>query len=78
MKFKCTTSYERHRKKVDRCQHWHPWFAWRPVRVQEGYCVWLEHIWRRGDYYLGWTDGYWEWQYQHRRPITEFEPRDEE
>jgi hypothetical protein len=27
--------------------NWHPWFAWRPVKVDSGECRWLEWIERR-------------------------------
>jgi hypothetical protein len=23
---------------------WHPWFAWRPVRLEDGTMVWWEHL----------------------------------
>jgi hypothetical protein len=34
---------------------WHPWFAWYPVLVDDGYPCWLRWIWR-----AGWkVDGEW-------------------
>lgn len=30
--------------------YWSPWFAWRPVRIEDtGETVWLEWIWRHVD-----------------------------
>ena len=31
----------------DRVQRWRPWFAWRPVRLGEDDCRWMETIERR-------------------------------
>jgi hypothetical protein len=28
-------------------EDWHDWFAWFPVRTDEGYLVWLEYVRRR-------------------------------
>ena len=28
-------------------QPWHPWFAWRPVRLEQGGLAWLRQTWRR-------------------------------
>ena len=44
MKFNCGPySYTRWLNK----RLWHLWFAWRPVRVAEGDCRWLEFVERR-------------------------------
>jgi hypothetical protein len=33
--------------------YWRPWFAWRPVVIEDGEDkVWLEWIWRHDDRYL--------------------------
>lgn len=42
--------------KKNRLGQWHLWFAWHPVRVEQGYVVWLETVerivlWR--SYYSG-------------------------
>lgn len=26
---------------------WHPWFAWHPVSIGDGKCVWFETVYRR-------------------------------
>ena len=45
MKFRCgESSWAR----TIRRGEWHRWFAWRPVRVKEHNCRWLEMVWRRG------------------------------
>lgn len=32
--------------------YWNPWFAWRPVQIEDtGQTVWLEWVWRHTDYY---------------------------
>lgn len=61
MRFNCgRTQYE---KDQDR-KKWHRWFAWRPVRVVEGDCRWLEVVERRGSkYYSGYT---YSWEYEYR------------
>jgi hypothetical protein len=33
--------------KLKMLRAWHPWFAWRPVRVGESDCRWLEYVERR-------------------------------
>lgn len=46
------------------CQHrderrreWRVWFAWRPVKMRDGECVWLEKIEKR--YTLKWWSNSW-------------------
>jgi hypothetical protein len=29
---------------------WQPWFAWYPVKTQDGYRVWLETVFRKWNY----------------------------
>jgi len=38
-------------------REWHPWFAWRPIRIGS-VVVWLEVIQRRFEY-LAFGDGYY-------------------
>lgn len=45
-----TWATERERRRAAKML-WHPWFAWRPVRMIDGECVWLEKIQRRVNYY---------------------------
>lgn len=62
MKIKCGPSWwERHLAK----QEWHRWFAWRPVRVGEGDCRWLEAVERKGTYWC-YGHGSWDWKYRVR------------
>jgi hypothetical protein len=35
------------RLKERRPTDWHRWFAWRPVRIDDGRIVWLESVYRR-------------------------------
>lgn len=42
----------------------HPWFAWRPVYLQDGRFAWLESVQRRRDRSL--YDGHWIWRYEVR------------
>jgi hypothetical protein len=45
---------------------WHRWFAWFPLKTQDGTWVWLETIWRRFD---GLTIDYIEvWNYRINLP----------
>jgi len=52
MRFKCSPS--RHTDKdvvkdilVTHLRNWHSWFAWYPVSVESGVCVWWERVERR-------------------------------
>lgn len=56
MKFACGPSWY---AKVLAKEKWHVWFAWRPVRVAEGDCRWLEYVVRKGRYGMGG----WNWDY---------------
>lgn len=50
MKFNCGPSFaERHNRK----QQWHKWFAWRPIRLNENDCRWLEYVERKINYSFG-------------------------
>jgi len=39
-------------KKLENMLRWHIWFAWHPVRCQDGTVVWLEFVWRCWPWYL--------------------------
>ena len=49
---------------------WHPWCAWRPVRIGSGDCRWLETIERRyvkiqyKNNYLPFGGPYGRWEYR--------------
>ena len=45
---------------------WHPWFAWRPVKVGDNDCRWLERVWckRSVEGWYGTSDS---WKY---KPLT--------
>lgn len=43
---------------------WHRWFAWRPVKLQDGWWAWLEYVDRCA--YYGWFRTWWE--YSAREP----------
>lgn len=59
MKLHCGPSLEERAIKRDRRrEQWHPWFAWRPVRVDARTCIWLEMIERKGARSGDWTYRY--------------------
>lgn len=45
MRFNCGPTFE---EKWEQRKQWHPWFAWRPVRVDSRDCRWLEWVERKG------------------------------
>lgn len=71
MKFNCGKTYATRVKELmpalererERVSQWQRWFAWRPVRLGDNDCRWLEWVERKpthchitdGDY---WTDGF--------------------
>lgn len=61
MKFNCGETLA---EKKQRLGQWHRWFAWRPVRVGEKECRWLEYVERKGRYYASIRDGTWFWDYR--------------
>lgn len=61
MKFKCGESNDQRWRRL-KC--WHQWFAWFPVRCGDGYCHWLETLWRRGTPKKGATFEWWEWEHR--------------
>lgn len=60
MKFNCP-SPEQIKKEMEA---WHLWFAWRPVRVGEADCRWLETVQRRGVFHVSWHEAWWTWEYR--------------
>ncbi len=65
MKFSCgKTRAQKRAEKIERLQNWHKWFAWRPVRVGNNDCRWLELVERRGELiYQGSISESWRWCY---------------
>lgn len=47
MRFKCRATYEERVLEAEDMKRWQRWFAWRPVMMPWGECVWLETIERR-------------------------------
>ncbi len=47
MRFDCGESATEKRRRLS---VWHKWFAWRPIRVKDHDCRWLEYIERRAEY----------------------------
>lgn len=45
-----------------RLEEWHPWFAWKPVRLEGRDCRWLEWVQRRGKYILYRHCFHWEYK----------------
>ena len=35
---------------------WYAWFAWYPVRLEDGKCIWLEKVNRQDTW---WSQGHW-------------------
>lgn len=48
---------------------WHVIFAWRPRRVGDWDCRWLELVERKGTFIHGYDDAYWEWEYRPHEPF---------
>lgn len=55
MKFDCGPTWQEKRAAKEK---WHRWFAWRPIRVDDHDCRWLEFIERRITWEYGWGDVY--------------------
>lgn len=68
MRFNCGPSYS---VRMARLRQWHTWFAWYPVRVEEGDCRWLEFIERRDVRGMSFMPH--DWQY---RVIEEYDPEE--
>jgi hypothetical protein len=64
MKFNCSRPIDLYMARVDRLLEWHPWFAWRPVRVDSGDCRWLEWVERRGNFWAACGESWWTWKYR--------------
>jgi hypothetical protein len=61
MRFDCgETEFE----KTYRLINWHSWFAWRPVKLDDHDCRWLECVARRGEQKSSWHETWWEWSYR--------------
>lgn len=45
-------------------QQWRRWYAWRPVRVGENECRWLEWVERKETYETYWDETRWESEYR--------------
>jgi hypothetical protein len=63
MKFKCGKTLAEQKaaeakEKVAEAarREWHSWFAWHPVNVAPGVCVWLEVVNRKRISYESWVD----------------------
>lgn len=65
MRFNCGAGWRERRAKKE---EWHPWFAWRPVQVDDYDCRWLETVQRKGKFVDYGSDSYWHWEY--RAPQT--------
>ena len=50
-----------------RLTDWHSWFAWHPVTMPSGVCVWLEKIERKGHFSSGYGGDLW--TYEYREPL---------
>lgn len=76
MKIDCGLSPETRRQRAvqaekdrrEALQKWHRWFAWRPVRLGDHDCRWLEHVERLGvrDYFPGEDGPYYRWAWTYR------------
>ena len=57
----------RPKKKNEPLSEWHPWFAWKPVRVNDDFILWLCYVRRRLviDDEGNWAGGYIDhWEYR--------------
>lgn len=63
MKFQCRQP-ETYTQQKARLSNWHGWFAWRPVRVGDNDCRWLEVVERRGTFYARYDDHGYIWEYR--------------
>jgi len=61
MKFNYGESWEYEKLRLE---NWHEWFAWRPVRVGNRDCRWLEKVQRKGKYIYYGIDSCWLWEYK--------------
>jgi hypothetical protein len=65
MRFDCgPTAHERRLRRHQRLSHWHTWFAWFPVRLQDNQCAWLERIERKGTLNPSWDEAWWSYEYR--------------
>ena len=54
-------------------EKWHRWFAWHRCVVEEHpdgsvTKVWLQWVWRQGEYYRGWEGYEWRYKYSVNKP----------
>lgn len=69
MKFDCGPTWvDRHIAKHRYLSKWHLIFAFRPRRVDDGSCVWLEYVWRKGTYECDYGGCSWRWEYKEKLP----------
>ena len=71
MKIDCGPSWK---TKFEAKKKWHVWFAWRPVRVGENDCRWLELVKRKGAFHSSISDCWWEWEYRPYNAASSIEP----
>ncbi len=55
-------------KRTRERKQWHRWFAWHPVHVDYGECVWLENVWRKGHFHFDELVEWWEFEYSVNKP----------
>lgn len=69
MKFDCG---DRGKAKIARMKEWHRWFAWRPIRLADHDCRWLEVVERKGTYHSlqDVMDPFSWWAFEYR-PLSE-------
>lgn len=48
--------YKRYQERDAKRREWRVWFAWRPVKMRAGECVWLEKIEKR--YIRNWSNSW--------------------
>lgn len=48
----------RAKQRFDRLSQWHDWFAWRPVKVGDYECRWLEVVERKCEWLGAWDGEY--------------------
>lgn len=51
-------------EKRKRLSQWHRWFAWRPVKVSDHDCRWLETVERKGLFWHSLFDEGCDWEYR--------------
>ena len=59
MRFNCGLTKEELEAWLNSRCDWHKKFAWFPVRIRSGLCVWLEHYEAKYSEWKLWYDDYW-------------------